>query len=450
MNRLNDLLPKGSFARSVSILVSGTLGSQALLILATPLLTRLYSPEDFGLLAAFTAILAFLSVISAGRYDLAIPLPEDKQDSANLLVLSLGIVFFITVISFIIFFLYSDNIASLMKSPRLAHYLPLIPVGVLFGGVYQVFSKWSIREKSFGIIARTKIYQSVATLSIQLLGYKLGVLSLILGHASGQGVGATSLAKSALREKEFRNITIKDIKKQAIRYKDFPIYSSPTALFNVASLQFAPLILISLYGATVSGFYALTLRILSLPISLVGGAIGNVFLSEAPKANREGKLPDLILSLHNKLSLVGALPLAVLLFFGPEIFKFVFGPQWLQAGVYAQWMAPWIYLQLQWSPLSTLASVLELQLASLVSQILTFVFRFGSLLICWWLSLAPETTIYIFSAISAITYFFRLLWFTNRANVSSVKIIKHIILHTLISNVIIGCVWILIQKIKYI
>lgn len=282
--------------------------------------------------------------------------------------------------------------------------------GCSFGWLYY-------RQKQFTVIAKTRVYQSVGTLAIQLGGHSLGPLALMGGHAIGQGIGASGLAYSALKRPELKKSSWRNIKKQAYRYKDFPIFSTWTALFNTASLQFAPIMFIAIFGATVTGLYALTLRMLTLPSSLIGNAVGSVFLSEAPAAKREGNLAELVTKLHSRLAMAGALPLVVLLFFGPELFTLVFGEEWRKAGVYSQWMAPWIYLQFQWSPLSTLATVLELQQQALIAQVLTFILRFGSIVIALLLGCSADSSIFIFAIVSAVVYLFIMFWFMKKAGV---------------------------------
>lgn len=423
LNAIKKLLPKGQFARGVSVLVGGTAASQLLTVLAIPLITRLYTPEDFGILAAFTAFLAFFTVVAAARYDLTLPLPEKDEDAANLLALGASIVTLVTLLAAIVFLVWPTEIAEAINAPELGKYMWLLPVSIFFGGMYQLFSKWSVRTKEFNAIAKTKITQSVAQLFVQIAGYALGPFALLLGHATGQGAGASNLARSAIKRPELKTVSIKDMRQQAVRYKQFPIYSTWTALFNTASLQLAPLVFITLFGGAIAGLYALTLRVLTMPSSLIGNAIGSVFLSTAPQAHREGKLAALVKDLHSKLALAGALPLMVLLFFGPDLFALVFGESWRKAGTYAQWMAPWIYLQFQWSPLSMLASVLELQRAALISQLLTFVARFGALWAAWHFSLSADHAVFLFAVVSAFVYLLRMLWFTNKAGVSSVGII---------------------------
>lgn len=420
---IKRILPKSAFARGVSVLIGGTAGAQLLSVLAIPFITRLYTPDDFGLLAAFTAFLSFFTVVAAGRYDLTIPLPEKDEEAVNLLALGASIVIVMSFICTIVFLLWAKQIAQAINTPELADYLWIIPIALFFGGMYQLFSKWAVRDKQFSLIAKTRLVQTASMLSVQLIGYVFGPIALLLGHSVGQGAGVIALVRSAFKKKEVKICSLDDMWRMAVRYKQFPIYSTWTALFNTASLQLAPLIFIALFGAGVAGLYALTLRVLTLPINLIGNAIGSVFLSTAPQAHRDGELAVLVQGLHAKLALAGALPLVILLFFGPDLFAFAFGEKWRQAGVYAQWMAPWIYLQFQWSPLSMLASVLELQKAALVSQLLTFVSRFGALLVAWQWNFNADESILLFAVVSAFVYLGRMLWFIRKSGASSMRII---------------------------
>ena len=445
-NWLQRFKPKSAFARGVGVLVGGTAGAQALMVLAAPLLTRLYSPEDFGLLAVFTAVLALFGVIAAGRYELAIPLPESDQDAANLTVLGFVLVLLTSAVTFAVFLLWPQPIADALNAPGLAPYLWLIPFGVFFLGCYEVFSKWAIRRKQFPTIARTRIVQALGTLGIQLGAFKFGVPALLGGHAAGQGLGATGLALSALRRPEFRQCSFAGICEQASRHRKFPLYSTWTALFNTASLQLAPIMFVAIYGASVAGLYALTLRILSMPGSLIGNAVGSVFLSSAPAARRNGTLKDLVEKLHARLAMAGALPLMVLLFFGPDLFEFVFGAEWRKAGEYAQWMAPWIYLQFQWSPLSMLSTVLELQREGLIAQFLNFLIRFGSLVLLAVMGVDANSGVFVFAVVSAGTYLAILLWFTRKAGVSSKALAIADAKYLAVAFLLVGPIWLLLRS----
>lgn len=355
------LLPKNAFARGVSVLVGGTVGAQALMVLASPLLTRLYTPEDFGLLAVYASVLSLFTVIASLRYELAIPLPDKDSEAAHLAILSLLIVGLITAISALVILIGGESLAQLINTPSMVNYLWLIPVGVFAIGCYQVFNYWAIRNKSFGIIAKTKISQIIATLIVQLSGFKLGVLALMLGQTGGQAVGVMALARPALNSPHFKVWKWRDLKKVAARYRSFPIFSTWGGFLNTASMQLPPLLFAIFFSAGVAGLYALAHRVLAMPMSLVGSAVANVFFSNAAEAYREDRLAPLFESVYAKLASIIMPVMLVLMIDAPRLFAFVFGENWQEAGELARWMAPWLAVVFIASPLSVLFEILEKQ-----------------------------------------------------------------------------------------
>lgn len=417
---LSKHLPQKRFAKNVSLLIGGTAGGQLLMILMAPLLTRLYDPQDFGLLVAFLAILSIISVVAAGRYELAIVIPKSDKLAADVLVLSLLCVAVSAFLVFIAQFYWAENISLLLNAPGLSDYLWLMPVGVICSGFYQTFQKWGIREKDFATIAKTKIWQAISISSIQVAFYKLGAFSLIGGQAVGQGVGVYKLAQSAFRSNSLPRTKMSDILAAGKEYKEFPLLSTWSALLNTASLQLAPILIISFYGASAAGLYALTHRVLAMPAGLIGNAVGSVFLSESPEAQRRGDLAQLTSSINKKLSIIGVIPLFLILALGPLLFSLVFGDDWRDAGVYAQWIAVWLYFQFQWSPISMIAITLQLHRQLLIVQVLSIFFRIGSLTICYYRSEDVLTAISVFSIISALSYLARSAYFLNKAGVNIV------------------------------
>ena len=414
-NWLQQLGPRSDFARGVGVLVGGTAGAQALTLLAAPLLTRLYTPEDFGVLAIFVSLLTLCAVAAAGRYELAIPLPENDTDAANIAVVGLLCVGASSILLTLITFFWANSIATRLGAPYMAPYLWLLPVGVLFIGTYNVGHAWAVRTKAFKTIARTRFEQAAATVTAQLAGFTLGAVALIGGHALGQAIGALRLVRFTTTEVKRQRIRWRRMRFIAHRYRRFPIYSTWTALSNTASLQLVPILFASLLGVTIAGLYALTLRVLSVPAGLIGDAIGSVFLSEAPRARRENKLTQLVEGLHLKLALAGAIPLAIVMIGGPTIFELVFGENWRQAGIYAQWMAPWLYLQFQWTPLSMIGSVMELQRALFVAHTSTLLVRVGLILGLASAGASANTIVLGFSLASALCYLLIKLWFLGKA-----------------------------------
>lgn len=406
----------------MGVLVCGTAGGQFLAILAAPILTRLYSPEDFGLLAVYASLLSLIGVLASLRYELAIPLPESDEEAAHVAVLSLLIVCGMTALAAIVMAIFGSSIANALGVPVLTDYLWLLPVGVLLGGVYNVFNYWAVRTKSFTTIAGTKIRQAVVSLLIQLTAFKLGGIALLFAQVAGQSVGTWSLARLAIRKKAFESVTWGQIHSVAIRYKRFPIFSTWEGLGNTAGLMLPPILFASFFGAAAAGLYSLANRVLQLPMSLVGSAIGQVFFAEAAEANRKGKVGQLVAGLHSKLAHIGMAPALLLILIGPDLFSVVFGEQWRTAGEFARWMAPWIYLVFVSSPLSTLFAVMEKQVQGLFFQIVLLVSRIVAIFSGAALGGLIETVI-LFSVASALCWLGFLFWLGRLVGLSALSMI---------------------------
>lgn len=435
---LSRLLPKNAFARGVSVLVGGTAGAQLLTVLAAPLLTRLYTPEDFGLLAVYASLLALINVISSLRYELAIPLPEDDAEAANVAALSLILVGLSTLLSGVLVWLLGPDIAEMLGVPALAGYFWLLPVGVLLGGAYTVFNYWSVRTKRFTTIASTRLRQALTSIVIQLAAFKLGGIALLYAQVAGQSVGTTSLGRPALASTGFRQVSWRGIAKAAGRYRRFPIFSTWEGFFNVSSHQLGPIGITVLFSVASTGIYALAHRVLSLPMSLIGGAIGQVFFASASAANRNGKLGSVVSHLHAKLAHVG-LPAALLLMLvGPDLFGAIFGKDWRQAGEFGRYMAPWLYLQFISSPLSTVFCVTEQQLQGMSWQAILLGSRVIAILAggLWLKNI--EVTIILFSLASALSYLILILWIARLSGCPLILIAKST-LHAV--AIALGCVF---------
>lgn len=406
---LRRLLPKKPFARGVSVLVGGTAGAQLLTLLSAPFLTRLYTPKDFGLLAVYGSLLALIGVISSLRYELAIPLPEDDAEAANVAALSLVLVGLSTLLTGGMVLMIGPAIADALGVPALAGYLWLLPVGVLLGGAYTVFNYWSVRTKRFTIIAGTRVRQALATIAIQLTAFNLGGIALLFAQVAGQSIGTTVLGRPALASAGFRQVTWRGIAKAAGRYRRFPIFSTWEGFANTAGLQLPPMLFAALFSPAAAGLYTLTLRVLTQPMSLIGSAIGQVFFANAAEAHRAGQLGPLVAQLHAKLAHIGLPPALILILLGPDLFGFVFGEQWRQSGEFARWMAPWLYLVFVSSPLGTLFAVTENQKQGLAFQVILLVSRVVAISIGAWYG-DLTVAILLFAGASAFCWLGFLFW----------------------------------------
>lgn len=347
------------------LLAGGTGLGQAVVIVASPLLTRLYSPGDFGLLGAYTAIVAILLAVVTLRYHLAIPLPEDDDDGVLLVIVSLAAIAVSGVLLFLLLAFFGTNVLSIFGAEALNDYVWVLVIGVIGAGTYQVLTYWAIRQQVFRPIATTKALQGVV-LAFSQLG--LGVLGtgsfgLLFGDALGRSAGTGFLARLSLPNlRRLSGISWQRVRKVAIRYIRFPTYSTVSALLNAGGLQLPALLILAFYGPQVAGWYALTMRVFGIPMTLLGTSASQVYTSTIAERARQGHgSKSLYLSTAARLLLVG-LPIAGLVaLLGPHLFAFVFSEDWVEAGVFARILAPMFLVQFVASPLSQTLNVLERQ-----------------------------------------------------------------------------------------
>ncbi|CDT25045.1 putative Polysaccharide biosynthesis protein [Vibrio coralliirubri] len=351
------------FKKNIVKLVSGTFFSQVVLLVSTPFLTRLYSTEDFGLLSLFVSVLGVSSVSASLRYNRAIPLPKDELSAIRILTLGGMITLVSSLISLLIILFF--KFGYFQSDTNFDDIFLVIPIAILSVGLYDILNYWCIRTNKFGVIAKSKVIQAVVTASIQLSMFSFGAFSLVVGHTLGLVV---ALLFFLVVLKVQLNFDWAEIRLEAKRYKDFPKYSTFEALLNSFGNN-SPILLVTLFfGQSFAGMYALTYKVLSLPMNLIGAAVGQAYFSKAAKLYETDKVGNFTLDLFRVLLSIG-MPFAIMLFLSaPFIFDMVFGKDWADAGYFARYMTPWLLLVFISSPLSSIIAIAEKQKESLIFQ----------------------------------------------------------------------------------
>jgi len=381
--RLLHKLNESTFAKNVSVLVGGTALSQLIAIIALPILTRIFSPEDFSVLAIFASSLALVSVVSCLRLEIAIPIPRYENVATRLVILSLlGLILVTTsvTVGVVVLNIYPDNIIT----SKLGGYLWFLPIAVLIVGLFNTAQFWATRRKKFKVISVTRIFQSLAGVSTQLiLGiFSLKATGLVLGHVVQGGAGAVKLGRLLFLDihGRYKLFNILRLKATLRRFKRFVTYSSIEALSNNAAIHL-PVILIATYAAgPVAGFLLLSIKLLSAPMSLVGSAVGQVYLSEAPKKRELGLLFKFTFDTTKKLVKLAIIPMLIICVLSPYVIPFIFGEKWHPAGVYISWMTPWFFMQFIVSPISMSLHICNAQKIAMLLQIFGVIFRCGLVL----------------------------------------------------------------------
>ena len=380
-------MTESRFFGDVLTLVTGTTVSLIITILASPIITRLYGPAAFGLVALFTSITGILGVIVCLRYELAIVLPKSDEEAANIFGLCMLLVVVVSVITIPLLIILEQPLVQFLKAPQLGQFFWLIPPTLLISGTFLALNYWNTRTKQFKRLSIARISSSFSTTGTQLgmgfLGYTSGGV-LIYANILGQLVSTSVLGIQIMRDHlSFfkQNISWKGMTETFRRYSNFPKYDVWSALINQISWQVPVLLLSSFFSTTIVGYYSLGMMMVTLPMSLIGGAIAQVFFQRAAIAQHEGSLAIIFEDAYSFLLKISLFPLLLLTFIGQDLFILIFGPSWGEAGFYIQILSVWAVFFFISSPISAILSIAGKQKTGLVLSSINLITRFSSIYI---------------------------------------------------------------------
>jgi O-antigen/teichoic acid export membrane protein len=420
-------MPEGSYWKNVTKLAGGTAVGQTVAIFAAPVLTRLYSPDDFGVMAVYASIVGIIGSLASASYHLAIPIPEDNGEAANLFGLSLILVIFVVGLTGVGVEFAGGNLAIQLGVPELAEYLWLVPLGVLGLTVYEVANQWALRQKTFAVVAKTTVAKDVMQTGTQLvIGYLLaGPVGLLIGQLVGQWLGVGSLLRSAIKLSGgvFRNISYSGLIGAAVRHSKFFLFTTPSTLLNVAGRNTPVIILAYFFGSTVAGLFALGERVLMVPVTLVAKNASQVFVVSAAQFHRNGRLAIEVENLFEQMLRIGLAPVIIFGLSSPIIFALAFGEQWTEAGYYARWFSGWLLFVFVSFALMPVILVLERQKEGMWFQGLLALGRIGSLVLGGWVGTAMSTVV-TFGLVSGFLWAFYLTWLLKLSGVPLTRAVQ--------------------------
>jgi O-antigen/teichoic acid export membrane protein len=396
---------KSKFVRNVAVVASGTAGAQVIVIAFSPIITRLYGPETFGILGTFMAIVAVITPIAALSYPIAIVLPKEDSDARGIARLSACIALGVAVLTSLVLMTSGDRIVNLLQVQEVSSYIWLLPLFILFAAWLQINQQWVIRKKHFGVNARAAVLHAfIVNAAKSVVGlYKPLAAVLIVLAAAGQALhagllslGASKADRQALQEQEAKSHTpLKDL---ARWHYDFPLYRAPQVFINAISQGLPVLMLAAFFGPASAGFYAICRRVLNMPSTLIGKSVLDVFYPRITDAAHKGEnLTLLILKATMAMAGVGFIPFALVVAFGPWLFGYIFGTEWITAGEYARWLALWLFFAFINRPSVASIPVMQVQGYFLVYEIFSVVLRIITLVVGCYLFKDDILAIILFS-----------------------------------------------------
>lgn len=379
MRRLIDKYLGSPFAKNVSVLATGSVITQIISLLISPVLSRLYSPENYGLLAVFLSVLNMATVIICFRYELAIVLPKSESDALNLVRFCLAVCTLLSLIMLPLSIIFSEEISGVLGNPGLGFWLPFLVLTIFVTGVYSTLNYFMTRTQKYKAITKAKVIQSLGQ-SAASTGFGLYGMTgsgLIISAILGQVLSALTLSYSTMKQiLNFDKSDFKNILDLIKRYKEFPFVNLPLAVIDIFSLQIIVVLISNFFSDEITGYYSFALRLLTIPSALIGSSIGQVFYQKlSDTVNSKGNYKSLIIKTWKMLFLSSIVPLIIVIIFAPDIFAFIFGEKWRTAGSISSILCIMYFFMFLTSPLSSIYLIFKQQKLALIFALISFVYR---------------------------------------------------------------------------
>lgn len=368
-------------------MATAPLFTQILGIILMPIVTRLYTPDAYGGYSLFGSILMPICIFATMGYSGSIVLPEKDEVASNMLFVSIAFTVIITIFTIPFCWFGSDMLLRWLKVPELGIYLWVLPVSVFLYGLQTSLLSWNLRNKRFGRITISKISLALANKAV-LIGAGLSGYattgSLFLGGIVSSMTMNGVLGGRIWQEsgKLFRySIRWHDMFQGIKRYRKFPMYNLWTDLIGRFAGLIVVFLLASYFSKSAVGYYGLGVAVLSMPATLIGSSIGEVFYQKAAAARYEDSKIPVIESLFKQMTWMSMVLFLLLALIGDSLFAVVFGIKWLEAGVYGQILSFSIFINFIMGPALVLVNVLEKQDIYLAVNIVTTILSYISIIV---------------------------------------------------------------------
>ncbi len=414
---------ENEFIKNVATLISGTTLAQVFSIAIYLILSRIYTEEDFGIFGLYMNILNITIIFSTAKYELAILLPKSDRESVNLLGLSGLISVVVSLLLLLLIIPFNGQISRLLGSEEISTWLYFIPLSTLLVGLFTSFRNFSNREKRYKLIAGANIGQSLSNSLLKLaVGLVVvGAAGLIFGVVFGQVIGFLIFFMVHLRFNHHKRGWLKwsEMKRLSKTYNLFPRYNMWQGLVNNFSGALPVFVFSSFFSTGIAGFYTFGYMVLYKPVSLVANAFYQVMFQRfvEKKHDNASILPEVRLFLK-RTSQVLVIPFVFMGIYAPDIFGFLFGDKWIEAGKYAQLILPWLFMVSLVMPISFIPDLYRKQKVAMIIDGVKLLARVGGLVV----GVVMENVyigLALYSGLSALSIGYSLLWYIRLLKINA-------------------------------
>ena len=403
------ILKSSNFFLNILAAIMGVAGAQAVTFLCMPLITRLYKPEDFGLLAIFTAIVNMLAPVATMSYANAVVIPQNNKDAFKIAKLSVLCCLLFSPVLFILIIIFQEKLIALISINSQDNYIfYLIPIATFFGAFLYVAEQISIRYEIFKSRAKAFFISAVLMNFMKIIGGlvissgMVLVSTFILGKICNLIILNYSIRKKGFFfEKSFGKNGILDT---AIKHKDFPFYRLPQGIINGVTLGLPVIIITTHFGKDAAGQYSLAILCLGAPVMLLGQTVGDVLYPRITRAilNKQEDPEKLFYKVTFNLFFIALFVFSPIFFFGGELFSILFGEQWVKAGQYSQWLCLWMIGTLATRGCIAAIPALNLQRFFLIYECISLFLRTSILYLGFKYLGSDENTIAVYSLLGLL------------------------------------------------
>ncbi|MGI9428340.1 MAG: lipopolysaccharide biosynthesis protein, partial [Bythopirellula sp.] len=359
---------RSKFVRNVIQATSGTAAANLLMLAALPVLSRIYSPAEFGVFAIYMAVSIMLSGMACAKYELAIPIPKEDGQAWHTLRLAMLVSVIVPLLVLIVLFAWlPESLANL------GNWLYLLPIGILLDASSRAFSFWLTRQGDFAWLACGRLIQVLTVITIQAF-YGLnfgGCEGLVLGFLAGGLLLFLFNGWKVRATRPMSELPPCDYRKLALRYQQYPRYLMLAHTGATFGSSLPVFFFGYYYGESIAGLFAVAMRVIDRPVQLVGQAVFQVFYPEASRQYaQQGNCAQLFTKTTRALSFFGIGLLLLMLTLAPWGARWLLGQEWAECGLMIQLLAPMLVLQLLHTPVSGLFMIANKQHVDLIWTLL--------------------------------------------------------------------------------
>ncbi|TVR95935.1 MAG: hypothetical protein EA406_13110 [Rhodospirillales bacterium] len=355
--------PIENILRGMATLAMGSVVAKAISLAAMPILTRLYTPADFGVLSVFTAVVSILVPVLSLTYLVALPIPRSERLAINMFALACSINILMSAIVLVLIWSVGPTILTIVSMESMIPYWWVVFIGVVCASYSQIIRMWATRRRAYRALSKVEVVQTLSGSIVKLILGVLAVqpLGLVIGGIVSQSGGIVTLTRVFYQDLKIclPYVTMRRMLSCASVFRGFPYFRLPSQLLLVISSKALIMFVAVVFDAEITGQVGLALMAVAFPMIILGDAISRPYYAEIAKLGRGAahQVRIMTIAIIKRMLLLGAAPAIILMVSGPEIFAVVFGSQWILAGQVASILSIYIVCAFISAPITSALNI---------------------------------------------------------------------------------------------